>query len=308
MKDFKTYHKIHTLGHEENKEIFSEPEDLIVIQEKIDGGNFRFYITSTGKVIFGTKTQQITDDEGNDANVNKMFKRCTDFVRTKLSLVPQLEKYSKYVFFGECCVKHTINYDWEKMPLYLGFDIFDLEEGRYIEDSPIIFNELGLVVVPLLNIVTAKNIPEINDNFVPISKYALSSSQDQKAEGVVFKNYKKQIFAKYVLDAFKEKNAETFGGNPKYNKDDDTDNAEFIFKYCTNPRIEKVILKEIEKGKSLGMEMMGSIIKETYLDIIEEEWREILNSNWKLDFKECRKKIAPRCRAVLGQMMVNNAR
>ena len=114
--------------------------------------------------------------------------------------------------------------------------------------------------------------------------------------------------AKIVRTKFKEKNMEVFGGSPKHTKVDDTNNADFIYRYCTNPRIEKVIFKELEKGSFLDMKLMGTIIKEVYLDIIEEEWREILTSNWKLDFKKCRQLIATRCRAVLQQMIINNAR
>ena len=110
-----------------------------------------------------------------------------------------------------------------------------------------------------------------------------------------------------MILSFKEKNGKVFGGSPKYNKVDDTNNADFIFKYVTNARIEKLIMKEIDNGERLGMELMGTLIKNTYLDIIEEEWREIMTSNWKLDFKKLRKNIAPRVRGVLSQVVQNNS-
>ena len=37
---FERYHKIKVLGDEDNKGIFDDPEDEIIIEEKIDGGNF----------------------------------------------------------------------------------------------------------------------------------------------------------------------------------------------------------------------------------------------------------------------------
>lgn len=307
--EFKKYDKIFTIGHEENKDIFSNPEDEIVIQEKIDGGNFRFYITEEGKIIIGSRTQQLTNDEGEDTNIHKMFVRCANFVREKLS-GKELNKYSRLIFFGENCVKHTINYDWDRMPLFLGYDIYSFSLGKYLDyyDIKKIYDELGLEIVPLIAIKKVNEIGKIDESMIPVSKYALQSSKEQKAEGLVFKNYNKQLFSKIVLNEFKEKNAEVFGGSPKYNKDGDTNNADFIFKYCTNPRIEKIIFKELEKGKNLDMVLMGTIIKEVYLDIITEEWMEILTSNWILDLKKCRQLIAPRCRAVLQQMIINNAR
>jgi hypothetical protein len=170
------------------------------------------------------------------------------------------------------------------------------------------FKSLGLQVVPLVSIEECIKPSVINDDIVPVSAYAPTLFPDMKAEGVVFKNYEKQIFAKYVRDEFRERNAHAFGRSPKYNKHEDTNDSEFIFKYCTNARIEKIIMKHINLGKELDMSLMGHIIRDVYIDIIEEEWREILTSNWKLDFKHIRKTIAPRCRAVLEQMIVNNMR
>lgn len=309
MIDFAKYRKIYIIGHDENKDIFTNPSDEIVIEEKIDGGNFRFYISKKGDVIIGSRTQQLTDNKGKDTNMNKMFKSCSDFIRQQLK-GKSLKQYGHLIFYGENCVKHTINYDWNKMPIYLGYDIYNTDTKQYVHHNVAVelFKTLGLEFVPIIKTLKAKDIPKIDDELVPISKYALESAQDRKAEGVVFKNYNKQIFAKYVRDRFKEKNAEVFGGSPRYNKIGDTDNAEFVFKYCTNARIEKLIMVQIDEGKPLDMTIMGDLIRNTYEDIISEEWHEILTSNWKLDFKGIRKALAPRCRAVLEQMIINNVR
>lgn len=145
------------------------------------------------------------------------------------------------------------------------------------------------------------------ENAIGISNYAPRSNPTQQMEGWVIKNYDKQMFCKIVTDAFKEKNAESFGGNPKYNNENDRNDGDFIFKYVTNARIEKLIFKKIDEDKPLDMTMMGELIRDTYVDIIEEEWKEILTSNWVLDFKNIRKKIATRVRAVLNQVITNTA-
>ena len=303
--EFHKYRKIYTMGHDENKDIFSNPEDDIIIEEKIDGGNFRFMIND-GKIIIGSRSQQLTDNEGQDANMNKMFLRCSNFVREKLK-DKDLKLLEKRIFYGENCVKHTMNYDWEKMPPYLGFDIYCLENEKFLAEKRMFFEALDLPVVPLIKKCKASEIKEINDDMVPISAYPFASSKDQKAEGIVFKNYNKQIFAKYVRDVFKEKNAEVFGGSPKYNKVDETNNAEFVFRYCTNPRIDKMIFKLIDEGMVLDLKMMAELPKRVLKDIYAEHWKEILESNWMLDFKSIRKLVPKRCLAVLQQVMVNNA-
>ncbi|MFW5794701.1 MAG: RNA ligase family protein [Bacillota bacterium] len=309
--EFEKYHKVKRLGGDENKLIFSDHNDEIVIQEKIDGGNFRFYIQDD-KVIFGSRTRELDETQEHVKN----FRRCIEFVRSKLK-GKDLSDYNGLIFYGECCVKHTISYDWDKIPPFLGFDIKGIISLSWEKDKKYgylpydvtkeYFEELDLPMVPTIKVCKASEIDvPITDDSVPISEYALESSQDKKAEGIVFKNYDKQIFAKYVRDAFKEKNSKVFGGSPKYNKVDDTNNAEFIFKYVTNYRIEKIILKKLDDGNSLTMELMGELIRDVYLDVIEEEWREILTSNWKLDFKKLRRICAPRVRAVLEQMIENN--
>lgn len=304
--NFPQYKKILRIGHEENKDIFSNPDDEIIVQEKIDGGNFRFTIINNN-IIFGSRTQQLTSDEGEDTNVAKGFARCIAYVREKLK-DKDLSKYSGVIFYGENCIKHTINYDWEKIPPFLGFDILDLNTNKFIHSRAVwvTYQDLGLPTVPLIKVCDAKDIIEITDDIVPISAYASPSSKDMKAEGVVFKNYDKQLMAKYVRDEFKERNTEAFGGHPKYNKEGVFDDTDMVFKYCTNHRIDKIVFKLVEEGNKLDMSMMGTLIKRTIQDIYEENWQEILMSNWKLDLKNVRNLVAKRCKNVLGQIITNN--
>ena len=129
--EFKKYHKIYSVGHDQTKEFFLDKDAVIHIEEKIDGGNFRFYISKEGKIIIGSRTQQLTSNDGKDDNMNKMFKRCADFVRTSIGERP-IGDYKGLIFYGENCVKHTINYDWDKIPPFLGFDIYDIVREDYL--------------------------------------------------------------------------------------------------------------------------------------------------------------------------------
>ncbi len=83
MEEFIKYHKIKRLGDDENKDIFLNPDDEIVIEEKVDGANIRILIKD-GKIIFGSRTQQLTSDEGEDTNIEKNFRRCVEFIRDTL--------------------------------------------------------------------------------------------------------------------------------------------------------------------------------------------------------------------------------
>ena len=328
MRTFSKYGKIRQLGHEENKEIFSNPEEEILIQEKIDGANFRFMFKD-GNIIFGSRTQELSEDV--EHKYAKNFRRCIDYVNKQItdramkfpgSVVSLWKKYEGLVFYGECCVSHTMPYNWEMIPPYLGFDINNEDNPNYPKrylpylDVLAIFWELGLTVVPQVNLIKAKDIGKVDDSKVPKSLYASLSVENQQAEGIVFKKYSfiegskepqdQQIFAKYVRDKFKEDNMKVFGGR-SVKPNTDNDEGELIFKYCTNARIDKMIFKLLDDGEKLDLPLMSKLPKKVLEDIYEEHGKDILTSNWTIDFKELRKKVPARCLSVLKQVMVNNS-
>lgn len=300
------YPKIYTVGHEYNEMIFLNPKDEIIIEEKIDGANFRFMITDENQLIFGSRRLELVQD--GDHKWQKNFTRCISFIQDALR-DKDLSRLKGYILFGECVTSHTLSYDWDKIPPYLGFDIINLKNDTFLDYNTKIkiFTELNLPIVPLIKTCKAKDIVEINDNMVPISFYAPKSNPKQKAEGIVFKNNITGVRAKYVRNEFKEANSKTFGGNPKYNKVDDTNNAEFVFKYCTNARIDKTIFKLVDEHGKLEMALMRYLPKAVYTDIWEEHWQSIMDSRWKLDLNGIRKLITKRCGAILKQVIINNS-
>lgn len=294
---FSKYKKIRQLGDEENEDIFTDPNDIIYIQEKVDGGNFRFYVSEKGELIFGSRTQEI--DESNKDKKN--FIRCINHIREKLKDKDLLE-VKGLIFYGECMVKHTIGYDWEVTPPFSGFDILDTETNLFISAGGMYgtYFNLGLDTVPLIKTIKASDIKEFTDDDVPKSKY-----YGGQAEGVVFKNVNKQIYAKYVREKFKEKNREEFGGNKKHAE---TDEDYFTAIYCTNARIEKVIWKLIDDGEKLHLSIMPQLIKAIYKDIWEENWNEITSTKQKtINFDKLKKAFTKRCFAVLKNIITNNA-
>ena len=535
--EFRKYDKIRQLGDEENKDIFTDGEDMIYIQEKVDGGNFRFYVSEEGNLIFGSRNQQLTSSEGEDTNIQKNFMRCINHVRCALA-DKDLTEYKGLIFYGECLhgdtiihkagggkgdkansmtikemynysksklpdrkstwwqkngmpslysldihsgkilpnkmvnviktgvrscfeintrlgynikcsdshpiltnngfisiseglkegdcigisdltkkrkkrnlgkgttkiiksqkdyvikigkceecesasslelhhidgdfrnnnssnfkclcrechkkinveknrkkeyeyffdsitsidytgeeemydiqmsapndnflanniivhncmIKHTIGYDWENTPSFLGFDIFDTLSDRLISVEGMYgtYNNLGLDTVPLIKTILAKDIKDFTDEDVPKSKF-----YGGQAEGVVIKNSIKHVYAKYVRDAFKEKNRKEFGMNKKHT---DTDEDYFTAVYCTNARVEKIVWKLIDDGNKLHLSMMPLLIKAVYKDIWEENWNEIVTTKQKtVSFDKLKKAFTQRCFVVLKNIITNNA-
>lgn len=299
--EFTKYKKIKQLGDEENEDIFKDGDDAIYIQEKVDGANFRFYINHSGDIIFGSRGQQLTSDKGEDTNMQKNFMRCVNHVREKLK-DKDLEKYKGYICYGECMTKHTIGYDWDTTPPFLGFDVATTGIEGFVnpEDMFTFYNSLGLDVVPLIKVVKASDIKEVTDEMIPKSKF-----YGGQAEGIVFKNHTKQIYAKYVRDAFKEKNKEEFGVSKKHA---DTDEDYFTAVYCTNARIEKIVWKLTDDGNKLELALMPLLIKAVYKDIWEENWNEIVTTKGKtVSFDKLKKAFTKRAFVVLNNIITNNA-
>lgn len=298
---FEKYHKIKILGDEDNKGILNEPQDEIIIEEKIDGGNFRIMFHNK-EVTFGSHTQELRDD-----NPNKdFFKRTLQYVKEKIE---NSDLDGSYIFYGEACVKHTMDYDWEKIPPYLGFDIKNLETHKYFDydTKKYLFEQLGLPMVPLIKRCKAKDVEVFTEENIPLSFYPSPNNKDhQQCEGIVIKNYSKQLFAKYVREKFKEVNREVFGSSKKWARKEG-DAQLLIATYCTNRRIEKMVFKLIAEEVKLEMKMMEVLPKRVTEDIYEEHAKEILWSNWTINFKDIRKKITRRCLSVLKQMIVNNS-
>jgi len=288
------YPKIKIIGDEENKELLLNPDDEIVIQEKIDGGNFRFMYLD-GSFIFGSRTQELEEDKQEEM----AWKRCIGYVK-RVSNKDILHEMSHCIFYGECCTRHSTPYDFEKMPPYLGFDIYDLDSHTFIHWvlAKKVFEDIGLYFVPVITTIKAKDMKPLTDKDVPKSEY-----YDGQAEGIVFKNYNKQIFAKYVTLKHREIATKTFGGSKKW-ATNDTD--KIIATYCTNPRIDKKIYELVHEGNKLEMALMKQLPNRVFYDIIDEQYRDIISKNNKIDVGNLRKGIAKRCLHVLQQMITNS--
>lgn len=105
-----------------------------------------------------------------------------------------------YTVFGEWMKrKHTVEY--HALPGWLiGFDVFDHETGRfldYVERDRI----LKLGNVPVIKWLF---IGEANLKFVKAAVTGKSAYGAERREGIIIKNYKKQIFGKIVDPAFED--------------------------------------------------------------------------------------------------------
>lgn len=109
----KKYKKIRTLGHRENENIFTVNDDKIIIQEKLDGSNFRFW-REGDKLIFGSRNVNNLDKN------NHQFSATINYLKEKID-VDKLDP--DIIYIGEAMKKHSINYDWGNIPKFIGYDV-----------------------------------------------------------------------------------------------------------------------------------------------------------------------------------------
>ncbi len=317
----KKYSKIKRVGHSQNEGMFDNPDDELLIKEKLDGANFRWTYNEDGKPVFGSKNVEYKIDGEPDytENVDSRFADAIEHVREQaepVEVAHNVKDPKHLTFFGENMVKHSLDYgyDSDPPPQVIGFDVYDHEQEEWLstEESQELFGHLGLPYAPIADYTTVEEFKEKHgseDGYdIPESEF-----RDGKGEGVVIINTDKEenqrsgfnTRAKLVTDEFAEKHKKATGANQS--KEAIHGHEKAVSKFCTDGRIEKHIHKMRDEGRELGMELMANEDSSKGLpirvsrDIVEEEYDSFVESNWKVDFKQFRSLVADRCVHVLRQ-------
>lgn len=290
----KRYPKLRYPGEEETRGLFADGE--VIIQEKLDGANFRFTWTPEDGLTFGSRR---TWDEGlNEEQFSEAIWYVDSYVDREL-LESQYEECGQLVYFGEFMDPHTISYDWEETPEFVGFDIWLLDEERFMEPeaATIAFGSINLPTSKIIDVIDAEDWEDY-DFEVPKSEY-----YDGLAEGVVFKNHDTGVYGKFVREDFKEKNKKTFGASKSQQQSGE---EKLAYQYVTEARIEKAAHRLVDEGDytDLRMEMMRHLPEAVIRDMAEEEAGNIfMDENWEVDIGNFRSIISSRCAEVLRRMI-----
>ena len=306
---FKKYPDIERLGHDDNREILMFSDDMLFIEEKVDGGNGSFWLEEDGSIHFGSRGRDLTLE-----NDTKIFAMYQSWLRAHLKKLEEegIKINPDYFYYIEWMQKHTISYI--NIPNVIGFDIrlkravneegFGLFLGREAREQE--FNRLRIENVPLIWKGKVKELKKLAiRELIPKSKY-----YDGWAEGIVIKNYSRkaregnhQLYAKLVRDEFKEDNRAVFGNI----KDKNSDTSKIIEQFCTDARIRKAVLKFIDEGEKLELKLMAKVPSYVIKDILKEEFSTIYDTYKFVDFKEMKQKIPKLCLKVISEMMEERA-
>ena len=275
------YPKILALGHKEIAELFFDP---VVIQEKIDGSQFSFGISSDESVperCENTYTLWCRShhQEIDIANPPKMFGLAVETVkRLKDQLIPGV------IYRAEAVTspKHNV-LTYGRIPTG-GLILFDIDRGIEDYTTPLYVQteaqRLGLEVVPTLLQTTAGLPVDLNQLKSLLEKESILGGTT--IEGVVIKNYhrfdvhtNKCLMGKYVSEKFKERakiHQKEYKGSP----------IELIgARLRTEARFQKAVQYLRERTTLTGDPTdIGPLLKVLMIDIEAEEAINIKDELW----------------------------
>jgi len=272
----------------------------VYIQEKLDGANFRFQLTDDG-LVFGSR-----NTEGEDL-ARGQFQNAISFIESAIDLdvlAEAEEVYGDLVLFGEAMIPHTLSYDWDQTPEFVGFDVWAADGDCFLhpDATEMVYQRIGLPYVEPYDVISVDEWEDY-DFEVPQSEFG-----DVTAEGVMFKNPSTGVYAKYVRDEFKERNKETFGASKKK---DLSDTQKLVEEYVPPARVRSVAHGLVDDGEwnGLEMEMMADLPTAVIADMVEEEGISVFMSESKeVDLGEFRSVVSSRCATILRQMIDQQVR
>ncbi|WP_435180819.1 RNA ligase family protein [Halorussus sp. AFM4] len=115
------------------------------LQERVDGAHLRFRLRESGLLEFGDRTRTFDDTDDMPASYRHAVRRVrASFDREALRAAR--DDPASVVFFGEATVRRRIDYDWDRVPAVLGFDVWDADADRFLPPDAVeqVFDRVGL--------------------------------------------------------------------------------------------------------------------------------------------------------------------
>ena len=279
----RSYTKVLTLGSRGTENVF---KGFVVVQEKIDGSQFRFGIDDEGHMVFGSHRKELFPGAP-----EKMFKQAMSTAIAGLNqLLIDNSGLREVTFFAEYLQKpkhNALAYDKTPLGNLVLFDVvYGADRGFATRFELETFAQrMGIDVVPELwrgSDCTVEILVGLHETE--------SYLGGQKVEGVVAKNYGQLIevhgrlypvFAKLVSEQFKERNTKEWKQKSGKSK------LETLFaEFATEARWAKAVQHLEELGELDGSPKdIGPLMKELHRDLRDEETENIKDALFNLHIK-----------------------
>ena len=256
------------------------------ILEKIDGAHLRFQLRESGAIRFGDR-DRVYDDPG---AIPAPYEHAVRHVQERLdreALRNAVDDVESVVFFGEATHRQGIDYDWERLPSFLGFDVYSEREEAFRPPGAVqaIFERLGLEPVNAVE-------RELNTRDFDPDSYAIPESAwyDGPAAGVVIRNKRG---GRATLDHPDVGEPDTGAADPA---SPDPSAEALAAEYATDRRFERLAGELDGRGRDVTFERL---YERALTDIVREEHRRLYHGSASVDLPAFRSAVAARTRAFL---------
>lgn len=265
------------------------PDDLfeeghLWLTEKVDGAKFRFRLRESGLIQFGDRDRVYDDPDA----VPEPYQHAVRHVRANLdreALRNAVDDVEALVFFGEAMHRQTIDYDWDRTPSFLGFDVWSARKDRFypVDTVERIFDRLGLQSVNVFE--RERRARDFDPDAYSVPR---SAWYDGPAEGVVVRNKRGQR-ATLLHPSFREIE-ETV---PL-----DASAAELAAKWATRKRFETLSSELEAHDRPVTFETLYERVLE---EIIREEHKRLYHADDPVDMRAFRSEVSARTRRFLEE-------
>ena len=226
--------------------------------EKVDGALLRFQLQPSGLIRFGDRNHVYDDPD----NIPAPYQHAVRHVREHLerdALRSAVDDVEDVVFFGEATHHHTIEYDWERTPSFLGFDVWSATAGAFRPPDAVegIFEGIGLEPVNAVE-------RELHTRDFDPDSYTIPQSAwyDGPAVGVVIRN-KRGDRAKLLHPDFQDVDTTVSV---------DSSAEELAAAYATRRRFETIVGILEDRGQPVTFETLYERVLE---DIVREKHNQL---------------------------------
>ena len=254
------------------------------VLEKVDGAHLRFQLRESGHIRFGNRNREYTDPD----DIPLSYRHAVRHVRERLdrhALRSAVENVERVVFFGEAMHRHGIEYDWERTPSFLGFEIWSADPGEFLSPDAVdqVFDRIGLHPVNAVE----RELPTRDFNPGP-DTVPQSAWYDGPAEGVVIRNKR--------------------GGRAQLPHPDRPDRenstppemsaSEYAETLTTGRRFERIATRIAASGQAVTVERLYERVLE---DVVREAHSQLFHGTADVDMAAFRDEIATRTRRFLDE-------
>ena len=259
------------------------------IQERIDGIHVRFRLRDSGVLEFGGRERVYGADTD---DIPAPYHHAVRHVRERFdreALRNSVPEPSSVVFFGEATVRRAIDYDWDRTPSVLGFDVWDTSEGRFLPPDSVerIYDRFGLEPVNTFR-------KEVRATDFDPESYELPDSAwaDGPAAGVVVRNKTGQraTIPHPDFDAADE-------APPEDAPDADSLADELAEEFATRQRVENVVRELEANERPVTFDPVYERVVET---IAREEHHRLFHERSPVDLSAFRSAVAAKVRQFFG--------